>query len=94
VKVVPDIIANPGGIIAAFVELTSKVTAEENVKTRGKVKEAKDMTIARVTANTKRLAGLVNKLGIPGDEAGDYMAYCNIFHGLGEAGAVKSRSAG
>jgi glutamate dehydrogenase (NAD(P)+) len=82
VKVVPDIIANPGGIIAAFVELTSKVTPEENVKTRAKVTEAKDMTIARVSANVKRLASLVNGLGVPADQAGDYMAYCNIFYGL------------
>ena len=82
IKVVPDIIANPGGIIAAFVELTSKVTPEENAKTRGKVNEAKDLTISRVTANVKKLVSLVNSLGVEADQVGDYMAYCNIFYGL------------
>jgi glutamate dehydrogenase (NAD(P)+) len=82
VKVVPDIIANPGGIIAAFVELTSKVSPEENVKTRGKVTEAKEMTVRRVSENVKRLVSIVNGLGVEADQAGDYMAYCNIFYGL------------
>lgn len=82
VKIVPDIIANPGGVIAAFVELTSKVTPEENAKTRAKVTEAKEMTISRVTANVKRLVKIVNSLNVPADQAGDYMAYCNIFYGL------------
>jgi glutamate dehydrogenase (NAD(P)+) len=81
VKVVPDIIANPGGIIAAFVELTSKVTPEENVKTLAKVKEAKDMTIAKVSENVKRLVALTRTLGVEADQAGDYMAYRNIFGG-------------
>jgi glutamate dehydrogenase (NAD(P)+) len=82
VKVVPDIIANPGGIIAAFVELTSKITPEENTATRKKVFEAKDMTIARVTENVKTLVKIVNGLGVEADQAGDYMAYRNIFSGL------------
>jgi glutamate dehydrogenase/leucine dehydrogenase len=84
VRIVPAIIANPGGIISAFVELASKVTPEENVRTRAKVKEAKETTNTRVTANVKRLVALVNTLGVPPDEAADYMAYCNIFYGLGK----------
>jgi len=84
VKHVPDIIANPGGVIAAFVELASKVTPEENVKTRAKVKEAKETTIARVSANVKRLVEIVNTLKVPAHEAGDFMALSNIFYGLGD----------
>lgn len=82
IKAVPDIIANPGGIIAAFVELTSQVTPEENVKTLAKVKEAKEMTIARVTENVRKLVEIVNGLGVEPDQAADYMAYRNIFCGL------------
>jgi glutamate dehydrogenase (NAD(P)+) len=82
IKVVPDIIANPGGIIAAFVELTSKVSPEENVKTRANVINAKEMTVQRVSDNTKKLALLVKKLGVRSDHAGDYIAYFNIFYGL------------
>lgn len=82
VKAVPDIIANPGGIIAAFVELTSRVTPEENVKTRANVDAAKRLTIEKVTQNVKRLASLVNATGTPPDQVGDYIAWRNIFHGL------------
>lgn len=83
VTVIPDIIANPGGIIAAFVELSSKVSAEENTKTRAKVIEAKSMTETRVEANTKKLLDIVEQVNISPDQVGDYMAYKNIFDGLG-----------
>ncbi|MBG79944.1 MAG: amino acid dehydrogenase [Phycisphaerae bacterium] len=49
--VVPDFIANPGGAIAASVEMTSSVTDEENASTRAKVLEAKQTTQDLVTAN-------------------------------------------
>lgn len=82
VKLVPDVIANSGGIIAAFVEMTSQISAEENAKTRANVVAAKNMTMAKVEKNARRLARLVNSLGVRPDLAGDYMAYCNIFYGL------------
>jgi glutamate dehydrogenase (NAD(P)+) len=49
--VVPDFIANPGGAIAASVEMTSAVTDEENASTRAKVLEAKQTTQDLVSAN-------------------------------------------
>ena len=82
VMVIPDIIANPGGIIAAFVELTSNVTIEENIKTRAKVIEAKNMTEKKVIENTNNLLDMVNKVNISPDQVGDYIAYKNIFCGL------------
>ncbi len=82
IKAVPDIISNPGGIIAAFVELTSKATSEENVKTHINVTNAKEMTITKVSENTKKLVNIVNTLKVRPDLAGDYMAYRNIFYGL------------
>jgi glutamate dehydrogenase (NAD(P)+) len=85
VAVVPDIIANAGGIIAAFVELTSKITPEENVKTRGNVIAAMDMTVQRVSDNVKRLVSLSKKLNVRSDQIGDYIAYRNIFFGIKEA---------
>lgn len=81
VSLVPDFIANPGGIIAAYVELTSKVTPEENAKTRRKVEEAKEITIERITENVKKLMDLVKTYGIEPAQAGRYMAYKNIFGG-------------
>lgn len=82
VYVVPDIIANPGGIIAAFVELTSDVTAEDNAKTRAKVNEAKDMTIEKVTASTKEFLDMVKNVGVAADKVGDFIAWRNIFYGI------------
>jgi glutamate dehydrogenase (NAD(P)+) len=85
IAVVPDIIANAGGIIAAFVELTSTLTPEENVKTRGNVTAAMDMTIQRVSNNVRRLAVLSKQLNVRSDQIGDYIAYRNIFFGIKEA---------
>jgi glutamate dehydrogenase (NAD(P)+) len=80
--VIPDFIANPGGIIAAYVELTSKVSPEENAKTRAKVNEAKEITISRITANIEKLMKLVTDHSIDTVKAGRYMAYKNIFEGV------------
>jgi glutamate dehydrogenase (NAD(P)+) len=73
---VPDFIANAGGIIAAFVELTSK---SEN-----KVKEAKDYTITRISDNVRRMMELATRFGVEPLHAGQYMALSNIFFGVHE----------
>ena len=57
VTVIPDIIANPGGAIAAFVELTSEISNEENIRTRAKVAEAKEFTRHKVAANVREVQG-------------------------------------
>lgn len=54
-QVVPDFIANPGGAIAASVEMTSAVTDEENARTGAKVTEAKDATRAMVARNVREV---------------------------------------
>lgn len=82
--VIPDIIANVGGIIAAFIELTSTVTVEENTRTRKKVQEAKDMTIKKITKNVHNLMKFVDGLGVEPSLAGRYIAYRNIFYGIAE----------
>ncbi len=82
IVVIPDFIANPGGIIAAYVELTSKITPEENAKTRAKVNEAKKITIDRITKNIHILMGLAAENGVDTVTAGRYMAYKNIFEGI------------
>lgn len=82
ITVVPDFIANPGGIIAAYVELTSSISAEENARTRRKVEEAKEITIARITDNVRKLMTLTQEYNIEPAQAGRYMAYKNIFEGV------------
>ncbi len=77
--VVPDILANPGGIIAAYVELTSKVTDEANIMTQAKVQEAKETTINRIEKNIEELHNLVSALDVRPDMVADYMTYKNIF---------------
>jgi len=78
ITVIPDFIANVGGIIAAYIELVSDVTPEENVRTRAKVKEAKDMTEQKIAANVHELLDMVKTLGVEPSHAGQYMAYRNI----------------
>ncbi len=84
---VPDIIANAGGIIAAYVELTSDISIAENADTGGKVQQAKDETTRRISANTHELLSIVEKFDVQPDMAGDFMAYRNIFYGIPSDGA-------
>ena len=74
ISVVPDFIANPGGIIAAFVELTS---SSDN-----KVDEAKKVTIERISENVRKLYELVDSYGVEPVHAGQYLALSNIFYGI------------
>jgi len=77
INIVPDFIANPGGVIAAFVELTSKGD--------DKAREAMDYTIEKITANVKRLHHLCETYGVEPVHAGQFIALSNIFYGLDKA---------
>lgn len=79
VTVLPDFIANSGGIIAAYVELTSKITAEENAKTRGKVLEAKEMTETRIAENTIKMLELADKYDVMPVDAGMFISLSKMF---------------
>lgn len=78
VTVIPDFIANVGGIIAAYIEMTSDVTPEENVKTRANVTASKELTIRKISENVRELMSMVKTLGVEPSHAGQYMAYRNI----------------
>jgi glutamate dehydrogenase (NAD(P)+) len=58
IDVIPDFIANPGGAIAAYVELTSSVSNEENARTAAKVDEAKHTTRTMVADNVVQVLEL------------------------------------
>lgn len=77
--VVPDFIANAGGIMAAFVEMTSDVSPEENLKTRANPERAKALTIDRITENVRLMMGHVRDHNVEPSHAGKYMALKNIF---------------
>ena len=79
--VVPDIIANAGGIIAAFVEMTTPTTPEV-VRNRAKMQKAKDLTIAKVSKNTRHLIDMVTRLKVRPDQVGDLIALRNLRYGL------------
>jgi glutamate dehydrogenase (NAD(P)+) len=70
VPLVPDFIANPGGAIAAFVELTSG--------SDDKVAEAKRMTREKIAANVRAMFELAARCGAEPQEAGLYMALSRI----------------
>ncbi|HZP85982.1 MAG TPA: Glu/Leu/Phe/Val dehydrogenase dimerization domain-containing protein [Burkholderiales bacterium] len=84
VRLIPDIIANAGGIVAAFVEMTTPTTPEI-IASRRKVQQAKEMAIAKIEANTRRMAEMVMRLDVRADEVADYMALRAIRSGKIEA---------
>lgn len=66
IRVIPDFIANPGGIIAAFVELTSK--------SESKAEEAKTLTRSKIADNVRKMWELVEQYDTEPQNAGMYMA--------------------
>lgn len=74
IHVVPDFIANPGGVIAAYVELTSEGS--------DKVQEAKDFTIRKITENVNRMVDLSTQYGVETVHAGQYLALDNMLNGI------------
>ena len=77
--VVPDIIANSGGIIAAYVELTSTATPRDNVEHRVNPERAKTMTAEKISANVSELIDTAGRTGLDPAHIGRYMALRNIF---------------
>jgi glutamate dehydrogenase (NAD(P)+) len=76
---VPDFIANPGGAIAAFVELTSDVSDEENARTAAKVDEAKHTTRTMVSANVTEVLDLASSAGASPVDAASLLALRRVF---------------
>ena len=74
ITVIPDFIANPGGIIAAYVEMTSTVSPEQNVLTRANVVEARRLTEEKISANVSSVLSLGLELGVDPVDAGRYQA--------------------
>jgi len=70
IPLVPDFIANCGGVIAAFVELTSAGN--------DKVAEAKRLTREKIEGNVRALFEIVEKFQVTPEEAGLYMALSKI----------------
>ncbi len=69
---VPDFIANSGGVIAAFVELTSKSSK--------KADEAKAMTREKIAANVREMYKLADAYGAAPHDAGMFIALGKILN--------------
>jgi glutamate dehydrogenase (NAD(P)+) len=70
IVLVPDFIANPGGAIAAFVELTSTSTS--------KAEEAKALARAKIAENVRTMVGLVERHDCEPQHAALYLALSRI----------------
>ena len=75
VAVVPDFIANPGGVIAAFVELTSKAL--------NKAEEAKALAREKIAANVRELFAIVERCHAEPQHAGLFLALAKIKESAG-----------
>ena len=79
---VPGLLANAGGIIAAYVELTADVSLEDNIKNHTKTKLAKDTTIERIGNNIREMDNILKvNQGMRSDQAALYMTYRNLYAG-------------
>jgi glutamate dehydrogenase (NAD(P)+) len=70
VALVPDFIANPGGVIAAFVELTSEST--------NKAEEAKTLAREKIAANVRELFEIVERYNASPQDTAMYLALSKI----------------
>ena len=78
---IPDFIANPGGVIAAFVELTMDISPEENLRTRAKPEEAKRLTRKKIAENVERTLQLAREQQMPIGSAAKLVALRNMYGG-------------
>lgn len=72
IYLVPDFIANSGGVIAAFVELTTQ--------SGKKAEEAKAMTRAKIAANVREMYAIADRFGAAPQDAGMYIALGKILN--------------
>lgn len=78
---IPDFIANPGGVIAAFVELTMDISPEENLRTRAKPEEAKRLTRKKIAENVEQTLQLAREQQMPIGSAAKLVALRNMYGG-------------
>ncbi|MFT5691739.1 MAG: glutamate dehydrogenase (NAD(P)+) [Oceanicoccus sp.] len=80
VELIPDFIANCGGVIAAFIELTSAVSDEQVFEGGAKVIEAKTMTQKTIRQNVSDIVAYAKKLQLPLRDVGMYIALTRVLH--------------
>jgi glutamate dehydrogenase/leucine dehydrogenase len=78
IGLIPDFIANSGGVIAAFVELTSKAA--------DKAEQAKALTREKIAANVRELFAIAERNQAEPQHAGLYTALAKIEVSSGRAG--------
>ncbi|MCG3168819.1 MAG: Glutamate dehydrogenase [Pseudomonadales bacterium] len=80
IQLIPDFIANSGGIIAAYIELTSDIGPEENARTRRKVELAKSTTRTKMRENVARIERCAVTFDVPFRDAALYVALHKILY--------------
>jgi glutamate dehydrogenase (NAD(P)+) len=74
ISLLPDFIANPGGVIAAYVELLHANGIKFEHEQGNPVETAKYFTRLKISDNIKQLMGIVRKLEVEPAHAGRYLA--------------------
>ena len=77
--VVPDFLANAGGIIAAYVEMTEDCTVEDNILHKIKTKKAFELTREKMTKNVDDLFELIHQGDLQARQASEYIALKRLF---------------
>lgn len=95
VQLIPDFIANCGGIISAYVELTSNVSIEENIKTRAKIESAKAYTRSKIRDNIAQIERYSQSFNVPFRDVSLYMALdCILYPESSEMSTLTTGTAG
>jgi len=77
--IIPDFIANPGGIIAAYVEMISTVSPEDNLRERSNPKMALKFTKEKISENVKLVYSISKSAEVSTVKAGRYLALSRMF---------------
>ena len=78
VLVIPDFMANAGGIIAAFVELTQNSDGQDLAFYQTKTNEAKKQTRERISDNVKYMLDIAERYTVRSVDAGYYLALSRL----------------
>lgn len=79
ILVIPDFMANAGGIIAAFVELTEVVDHQENAAKGIKAKLAKDKTRRCIADNINEMLSLMDHYDVRPIDAASFLALTRLY---------------
>ncbi len=76
---VPDFLANSGGIMAAYIEMTDQSSLEDNVQYKTKTQAAKKLTEEKISKNMSDFFELMKSDNLSAHQAAYYLALSRLY---------------